>query len=86
MSIAATRPVSFSLAERLHALLSPLFAGRSRQGRLYRGLKDLPDHLLLDIGVDPRDVAVRTEEAGEGPMLLLREATAIGFRTAANPC
>ena len=70
MSITATSPVSHSLAERLHALISPLFAGKSAQGRLYRGLKDLPDYLLLDIGVDPRDVPVKGEEAGAGPDLL----------------
>ena len=39
MSITATSPVSHSLAERLHALLSPLFAGKSAQGRLYRELE-----------------------------------------------
>lgn len=81
MSITATSPVPHSLAESLHALLSPLFAGRSPQGRLYRGLKDLPDHLLLDIGVDPRDVPVRAEEAGARAEVLWREATAMTFRT-----
>ena len=84
MSITATRPASQSLAESLHALLSPLFAAKSAQGRLYRGLKDLPDYLLLDIGVDPRDVPVRAEEAGAWPDLLLGGLTARVFRTVAK--
>lgn len=84
MSITATRPVSHSLAESLHALLSPLFAGKKSQGRLYRGLKDLPDHLLLDIGVDPRDVRVRAEEAGVQPEVLHGGLAARVFRIAAK--
>ncbi len=84
MSITATSPVPHSLAGSLHALLSPLFAGKSPQGRLYRELRDLPDHLLLDIGVDPRDVLVRAEEAGARAEVLWREAGAVTFRTTAK--
>lgn len=84
MSITAARPVSHSLAERLQALLSPLFAGKGPQGRLYRSLKDLPDYLLLDIGVDPRDVPVRAEEAGVGPDLLYSRMTGCQYRTTAK--
>ena len=84
MSITAARPVSFPIAERLHALFSRFIAGKSAQGRLYRDLKDLPDHLLLDIGVDPRDVPVRTEEAGARPEVFWRDATSVNFRTAAK--
>lgn len=76
MSIAVTSPVSHTLAESLQALLSPLFARKSPQRRLYRGLRDLPDYLLLDIGVDPRDVPVRAEEAGARPDVLWQEAGA----------
>jgi hypothetical protein len=82
MSITAARPVSFSLAERAHALLSRLFAGKGSQGRLYRGLKDLPDYLLLDIGVDPREVP--GGEEGGRPDVLWQEAAAMTFRTAAK--
>ena len=84
MSIAATRPVSHSLAESLHALLSPLFVGKKSQGRLYRGLKDLPDYLLLDIGVDPRDVPVRVEGEIARPDLLHGGLVTRMFRTAAK--
>ena len=84
MSITAARPVSHSLAESLHALFSPLFAGKSAQGRLYRGLKDLPDYLLLDIGVDPRDVPVRTEGEGARPDLLHGGLVARVFRITAK--
>ena len=84
MTITAARPVSHSFAERLHDLLSPLFAGKSAQGRLYRQLKDLPDYLLLDIGVDPREVPVRVEAAGVGPDLLHGGLAARVFRTVAK--
>ena len=82
MSITAARPVSHSLAERLHALFSTLFVGKSPQGRQYSGLKDLPDYLLLDIGVDPRDVPESADEVIARPDLLWQEAAAISFRTA----
>ena len=84
MSITAARPVSHSLAESLHALLSLLFAGISAQGRLYGSLKDLPDYLLLDIGVDPRDVPVRAEESGARAEVLWQDAAAVAFRSAAK--
>lgn len=84
MSITAARPVSHALAERAHALLSRFFAGKSAQGRLYRELKDLPDYLLLDIGVDPRDVPGGAEEVGSRPELLWKDETAMSFRTAAK--
>lgn len=84
MSITAASPVSHSLAERLHALLSPLFAESRPQGRLYGGLKDLPDYLLLDIGVDPRDVPVRGDGTGARAEVLRRESTATSARTSAK--
>ena len=83
MSITATRPVSHSLTGSLHALLLQLFAGKSPQGRLYGGLKDLPDYLLLDIGVDPSDVPVRGEEMGARAEVLWGDASAISFRAVA---
>ena len=84
MSITAARPVPFSLAGRAHALLLQLFAGKHAQGRLYRDLRDLPDYLLLDIGVDPRDVPVRAGEVGARPDLLWHDATVMSFRKAAK--
>jgi hypothetical protein len=84
MSVTALNPVSFSLTERAHALLSQLFAGKSAPGRLYRNLKDLPDHLLLDIGVDPRDVLSGVDEVIARPDLLWQDAAATSFRTVAK--
>jgi hypothetical protein len=84
MSITAARPVSFSITERAHALFSQLFAGKSAQGRLYRDLKDMPDRLLLDIGVDPRDVPGVAHEGRTRPDLLWEGAATITFRTAAK--
>ncbi len=84
MSITATSPVSHAFADRLHLLLSPLFAGKGPQGRLYRGLNDLPDYLLLDIGVDPRDVPVRGDGTGARAEVLRRESTATSARTSAK--
>ena len=85
MSIIAARPVPHSLTElRLRALLAPLFARKSLQGRLHGDLRDLPDYLLLDIAVDPRDVPVRAEEAGAQAEVFCSELTARLARTAAK--
>jgi hypothetical protein len=80
MSVTATRPISFSITERAHALFSQLVAGKSAQGRLYRSLRDLPDYLLLDIGVDPRGVPGVAHEGSARPDLLWEEATAMTHR------
>jgi uncharacterized protein YjiS (DUF1127 family) len=68
----------------LRALFHRRFAEASSQGRLYRNLKDLPDHLLLDIGVDPRDVPVSAEGGIARPDLAFSGLGAMGFRTAAK--
>jgi uncharacterized protein YjiS (DUF1127 family) len=68
----------------LRALLHRLFAAGSSQGRFYRSLKRLPDHLLLDIGVDPRDVPVNGEGETARPDLALTGLAARMFRTAAK--
>jgi hypothetical protein len=53
----------FALDWRLPALLKRAFAARLAPGSLYTALKILPDHLLLDIGLDPRSAPVSLEEA-----------------------
>ena len=83
MSAITLSHASPSLSDRLHALVSRVFAGRSAQGRLYGGLKDLPDHLLLDIGVDPRKVPPRGGETEAGTALDFKVAAAL-FRSAAK--
>ncbi len=47
----------------LPVLLKRAFAARFAQGRQYSELKELPDHLLLDIGIDPRCAPVSLQEA-----------------------
>jgi uncharacterized protein YjiS (DUF1127 family) len=69
----------------LRALFHWRFAETISQARLYRSLKDLPDHLLLDIGVDPRDVPTQTEGEIARPDLVYSGPAAMGFRTAARP-
>jgi hypothetical protein len=44
----------------------------------------LPEYLLLDIGVDPREVPVSVDEAGARPDLLWQEAAAMTHRMVAK--
>jgi uncharacterized protein YjiS (DUF1127 family) len=82
MSVIVINPASPAFS--LSALFRWRFSVSSSQGRLYRDLKDLPDHLLLDIGVDPRNVPVRGEGGIARPDLLYQELTAAALRTAAQ--
>jgi uncharacterized protein YjiS (DUF1127 family) len=84
MSAIAINPASPALGQSLNALFHRLFSAGRPQGRLYRNLKDLPDHLLLDIGVDPRDVPVNGEGGIARPDLVYAGPGAMGFRTAAK--
>ncbi len=84
MSRIALNPVSPTISERLHALQERLFAGKSRQKRPYTDLKSLPDHLLLDIGVDPRSVPCSADDVIARPDLLYTGPAAAVFRTAAK--
>jgi uncharacterized protein YjiS (DUF1127 family) len=82
MSAITLHPASPSIS--LRVLFHRRFAERGSQGRLYNSLKDLPDHLLLDIGVDPRNVPTSTEGEIARPDLVHRGLGAMGFRTAAR--
>ena len=84
MSIAAFAPASPSLIERAHALLALLFASHPSKGRRHRSLKNLPDHLLLDIGIDPRNVPTNTEQEIARPDMAHRGLTGLVFRTVAK--
>lgn len=53
----------------LPAFLTRLFSAARVQERLYTELKDLPDHLLIDIGIDPRSVPLSLNEAIARPDL-----------------
>jgi uncharacterized protein YjiS (DUF1127 family) len=82
MSAIVINPASPAFS--LSALFHRRFSGSRSQGRLYRSLKDLPDHLLLDIGVDPRDVPVRGEGETARPDLVYSGPGAMGFRSVAK--
>jgi uncharacterized protein YjiS (DUF1127 family) len=82
MSVITLHPASPAIS--LRALFQLRFAEASAQGRLYRSLKDLPDHLLLDIGVDPRDVPTKTEGGIARTDLAYSGPAAMRFRTAAK--
>jgi uncharacterized protein YjiS (DUF1127 family) len=84
MSAITLRPASPSISRSLRALFHRRFAGSRSQGRLYRSLKDLPDHLLLDIGVDPRDVPARGEGEIAQPELVYAGQGAMRIRMAAK--
>jgi uncharacterized protein YjiS (DUF1127 family) len=82
MSAITLQPASPTFS--LSALFRWRFTGSNSQGRLYRNLKDLPDHLLLDIGVDPRDVPVSGKREIARPDLAFSGLGATGFRTVAK--
>jgi uncharacterized protein YjiS (DUF1127 family) len=84
MSAITFTPASSAKGFNPHALFHRLFAAERPQGRMYRSLKDLPDHLLLDIGVDPRNVPVRTEGVIARPDLVYLGVNAAGLRTVAK--
>jgi hypothetical protein len=84
MSAIAINPASLAFGQSLTALFHRLFSVSGPQGRLYRDLKSLPDHLLLDIGVDPRDVPLSGEIGIARPDLVSSGQGAMGFRTAAK--
>jgi uncharacterized protein YjiS (DUF1127 family) len=84
MSAITFHPAASVIRSSPRALFHRLFAAQRAQGRLYRSLKDLPDHLLLDIGVDPRDVPVSGEGEIARPDLAFKGGSATGLRTAAK--
>ena len=56
MSVLTFEISSPSIVSRIAEYVQQLLHTQSAQLRNYDELKTLPDHLLLDIGVDPRDV------------------------------
>ncbi len=63
MSILTFEHKPLPFAWHVPAFLKRLFAAKGAQEHLYTELKDLPDHLLLDIGIDPRNVPQSLDEA-----------------------
>jgi uncharacterized protein YjiS (DUF1127 family) len=84
MSTITFTPASPAISSSVRALFRWPLAAVRPQGRLYRSLKDLPDHLLLDIGVDPRDVPGNSDQVNARPELLWHGATAKTSRTTAK--
>ncbi len=84
MSVIAIHRVSPSIAERVLALLQRLIETEGAQGRLYKDLRNLPDHLLLDIGIDPRGAPLSLDEAIARPDLAHGGVVAAKHRAAAK--
>lgn len=61
MSVLTFEITTPSITSRLPELLRNLWATNTAQVRNYNDLKALPDRLLLDIGVDPRNVPCNVE-------------------------
>ncbi len=84
MSVIAINRISPSIVERAHAVLQRLFPAEETTGRLYKDVKDLPDHLLLDIGIDPRHTPLSLHEVIARPDLVHGGVVTSGFRTVAK--
>ncbi len=84
MSVIAINRLSPSIVERAHALLQRLLPAEDTKGRLYKDLKDLPDHLLLDIGIDPRHTPLSLHEVIARPDLAHGGVVTTAFRTVAK--
>ena len=74
----------FGLDWHTPAFLKRLFATNKAQGRHHVELKDLPDYLLLDIGIDPRSAPLSLEEAVARPDLAHGGVVSANLRTAAR--
>ena len=73
----------FAFDWQVPAALKRLFAAKGKQGRLHTQLKDLPDHLLLDIGIDPRSAPISVHEAIARPDFAHGGVVRANLRTAA---
>ncbi|MGB8816404.1 MAG: hypothetical protein WCC66_00610 [Rhizobiaceae bacterium] len=69
MSIIAINCASPSIFERAHTLLQRFLPTVDTQGIHASELKNLPDHLLLDIGIDPRNVPCSLDQVIARPDL-----------------
>ena len=84
MSVIAIHSASPSIVERVQALLQRLIKTEGAQGRFYKDLKNLPDRLLLDIGIDPRSTPLSLDEAIARPDLAHGGVVGAQHRTAAK--
>ncbi|WP_315926185.1 hypothetical protein [Mesorhizobium sp. SP-1A] len=72
MSDCVLTPVRPAPASDLWAFFRRLLAPRAPRGLPQESLLELPDHILIDIGVDPRDVARPAEQQADRLGLLDR--------------
>jgi uncharacterized protein YjiS (DUF1127 family) len=84
MSVLTFEISSPSIVSRLPELLRQLWVTKASQVRNYNELKALPDHLLLDIGVDPRDVPFNVAGEIARPDLAHSGPATATFRTIAK--
>lgn len=84
MSVLTFELASPSLISRLPELLRQLWETNTSRVRHYHDLKALPDHLLLDIGVDPRNVPFNVASEIARPDLAHSGPATATFRTNAK--
>ncbi len=84
MSVLTFEFASPSLISRLPELLRRLWETNTSPVRNFHNLKTLPDHLLLDIGVDPRDVPFNVVGEIARPDLAHSGPATATFRTIAK--
>ena len=84
MSVLTFEITSPSIISRLPALLRRLWVTNASQVRRYNELKALPDRLLLDIGVDPRNVPFNVATEIARPDLVHSGPATAAFRTIAK--
>ncbi len=84
MSVLTFEITSSSIISWLPALLRQLWMTKASRARNYNELKALPDHLLLDIGVDPRNVPFNVVREIARPDLTHSGPATAAFRTNAK--
>jgi hypothetical protein len=84
MTITALKPISSTAFVRSLSFSADFCAKKLLQLRAGNRLKGLPDHLLLDIGIDPRNVSGREPALSARPDLLYTQLTISTYRTAAK--
>jgi hypothetical protein len=84
MSAIAFNTAPFDLTSGLSRLLGLLALDKRLPDTASSNLKDLPDHILLDIGVDPRAVPTLLSEELARPDVFYQSLTAAVARNTAK--
>lgn len=80
MSVSTFDPLSLPSVSGLRILFKRLFSHFATRDRSKDSLRALTDHMLLDIGVDPRGVRCQTVERIERTDAFDSDLTALHFR------